>query len=110
VETGRRPEGEKAERGDDRRQREGRDAEQLEDVRPGGVPAPEEPGERQRDGERQHGRKRGKRKRGKERIAPFGIGEDLSVPAERKALRREGERLLLVHRHAGDDDERQREE
>src|SRR5690606_7593236 len=52
VKAERGPEGEQAERGNDRGQDERRDAEQTEDVGPGGDPPPQEPGERQRD---QHG-------------------------------------------------------
>ena len=41
---------------------------------------------------------------------PFRIGEDLAVPGQREALRRESQVLLLVDRDAGNDDQRQRQE
>ena len=106
----RRPEGQEAKRGDHRRHQERRQPEHLEDPRPGRDPAPAEPGQRQRDEHGQRRRQPGQQQRVGERGPPLRVGEDLPIPAEREALRREDQALLRVHRHAGDDHQRQREE
>src|SRR5690606_29460243 len=106
ISANRRPEGQEAERGDDRRQDEWRDAEQAEDVRPRRDAPPEEPRERQRHQHRDGRRGGSERNRIDQGRTPAVVGKDLVVPVQRKALRREGQRLLLVDRNAGDDDQR----
>jgi len=107
VKAGRRPEGEQAERGDDRRQREGRDPQKLEDVRPWRDAPPQEPGKRQRDGDGDGRRADGEQDRRDQCPPPLGIGENLSVPGPREADRRKSQILILVDRYAGHHDQRQ---